>query len=424
MDRITNDRAQASGRARGRQARDEAPDALAQPRPAPLEIAAFGEWDTANLGDRGIHDGVQRFFAGGGWGVRSFGISSLAPVAPDGPHGEAAPAGAGGPVRAMLRAAPRLKRTLRGARQRVRMAGLLAELAQVQAIAVGGGALLSDTNLHFPQSLAQLARAARRLDQPLLCLGCSAEGDWSGPGAAMIRDFLAACHVIAARDEATAARLAELLGEPPPVFGDFCLSEEHVLDEAARGEERLAMAVNVCQLEGPWAPEQARYEEAMVSLVNALARGAQARRAAIRIFTTGTVEDARAAERVFARLAARGAELHVPRNLAQLTAVLRTSSVAVATRLHAAVLALAARTPAVGFSPAPKLHYFFSTVGIRRHVHGLGEGQRLAEWLAAADHDALYAEQRRALVRAPVWAGRARVRSQLEALAATGVECR
>ncbi len=418
-----NGNLQSPAPARRWQPRERAQSAHPGARGARPEVAAFGEWDTANLGDRGIHEGVLRFFTGCGWGVRSFGVSSLAPVPADGAFQDA-PSGKLERVRAMLRSAPRLKRTLRGARQRVRMAGLLAELGQVQAIAVGGGALLTDSNLHFPQSLAQLARAARRLDKPVLCLGCSVEGDWSGAGERMIRDFLAACHVIAARDDATAARLGEVLGTPPPVFGDFCLSEERILGGSARGEERIALAINVCQLAGPWAPAQERYEEAMVALVNRLARSAAARRAAIRVFTTGPAEDTHAAERVFARLAARGAELHLPRNLAQLSAMLRTSAAVVATRLHGAVLALAEHTPAVGISTAPKLRNFFSTLGIRRHFHDLGDARRLAEWLAEADYDALYAEQRRALVRAPVWAGRARVRDQLESLAGMGLECR
>lgn len=424
MNRIMNGNLQTRAPDRGREPRQRAEAALPGAGDARPEVAAFGEWDTANLGDRSIHQGVRRFYAGCGWDVRSYGISSLAPVAPGGAHRDTPAAADGGPVRAMLRSAPRLKRTLRGARQRIRMAGLLTELGGVKAIAIGGGALLTDSNLHFPQSLVQLARAARRLDKPLLCLGCSAEGDWSGPGERMIRDFLAACHVIAVRDDATAARLGEVLGAPPPVFGDFCLSEERILGEPARGEERIALAINVCQLAGPWELEQARYEEAMADLANRLARGAAARHAAVRIFTTGPAEDTRAAERVFARLEARGAELHFPRNLAQLSAMLRTSAAVVASRLHGAVLALAEHTPVVGFSAAPKLRNFFSTLGIRRHFHDLGDARRLAEWLCEADYDALYAEQRRALVRAPVWAGRARVRDQLDFLARTALECR
>lgn len=424
MDRVVNGTLQSPAPDRGWEPREQEGAARPGAGDARPEVAAFGEWDTRNLGDRGIHEGVLRFFAHCGWGVRSYGISSLAPVAPDGARRDTPCAADGGPVRAMLHSAPRLKRALRAARQRIRMAGLLTELGGVKAIAIGGGALLTDSNLHFPQSLVQLARSARRLDKPLLCLGCSAEGDWSGPGERMIRDFLAACHVIAARDDSTAARLAAVLGARPPVFGDFCLSEERILGDGARNGERIALSINVCQLAGPWAPAQERYEEAMVALVNGLARGAAARHAAIRIFTTGPAEDARAAERVYARLAARGAELHLPRNLAQLSAVLRTSAAVVATRLHGAVLALAEHTPVVGFSAAPKLRNFFSTLGIRRHFHDLGDAQRLAEWLAEADYEALYAEQRRALVRAPVWAGRARVRDQLESLAGTGAECR
>jgi polysaccharide pyruvyl transferase WcaK-like protein len=382
---------------------------------APPDVAAFGEWDTANLGDRAIHAGVLRFFGDCGWNVRSYGISSLAPVAPEAALADTPPAG-GSPVRAILGGAPALKRALRGARQRVRMAGLAPALGPAQAVLVGGGALLSDANLHFPQSLAELARMTRRLGKPLLCLGCGVEGDWSPEGRSMIADFLSACTMVAVRDLATAERLAPLLGAPPQVFGDFCLSEAMLPDARERGGERGAIAVNVCQLAPPWAVVQERYEEAAAGLIRRLARSAL-NRGGIRIFTTGLPEDARAAGRVHAQVGSAPVELCLPRNLGQLVAVLGTSALAVATRLHAAILALAGRVPVAGFSAAPKLRDFLVTLGIGQRFYDLAGWRGLGDWLAGADCEALLAEQDRALARAPLWTGRANVRRQLERIA-------
>ena len=387
---------------------------------APLaapDVAAFGEWDTANLGDRAIHAGVLRFFGECGWNVRSYGFSSLAAVPPDNALADAPPARSS-PVRAILGSAPSLKRALRGVRQRVRMDGLASALGPAQAILVGGGALLSDANLHFPQSLIELARTTRHLGKPLLCLGCGVEGDWSPKGEAMISDFLSACALVAVRDQATADRLAPLLGAPPHVFGDFCLSESLLPDAGERGRARHAIAVNVSQLAPPWAAAQGRYEQAAAGLIRRLAQSA-AHRGGIRIFTTGLPEDARAAARVYAQVESARVELCLPRNLGQLVTVLRTSGMAVATRLHAAVLALAERVPVVGFSATPKLPNFLATVGIENRYYDLSGWRELGDWLAGADCEALFAEQHRALARAPLWADRASVRRQLERIART-----
>ncbi len=386
------------------------------------EIAVFGEWDTANLGDRGIHRGVLRFLAECGWDARSYGLSTFSHVPADAAY-PAASASAPGPVRAMLGAAPRLKRVLRGARQRMLMAALSPRLAHARAILVGGGALLSDEDLHFPQSLVRLARFARRHNAPLFCLGCSIEGEWSERGSRMIREFLDACDVVAVRDHSTAAQLAAVLGAPPPVFGDFCLWETCLAGNGAHAQGRRAYAVNVSQLPGDWAAEQARYEEALIALARRLARRAQEQGMSVRLFTTGTPEDARAAQRVFESVAVPGVELYLPGNLAQLSAMLRASAVVVSTRLHAAVLALAEQAPTVGFSAGPKVRDFFSTLGIRRCAYDVGGAQRLVDWLATADYEALYAEQRRVLVHAPVWSSRARIRRSLQLLAGVVTKC-
>jgi polysaccharide pyruvyl transferase WcaK-like protein len=380
------------------------------------EIAIFGEWNTANLGERAIHGEVRRFFDGCGWRVTSFGLGSLSAWTPDGAEArsESRRFGLGA---AVDRLSPGTKRAVCAVRQRIRMQRLLPRLERVHAISVGGGALLCDDNLHFPQSLMELARGARLLNKPLLCMGCSAEGAWSGTGAPMIREFLEACTLIAVRDEATAERVAGLVGAVPPVFGDFCLSEQHVLSGGERSPGRHDIGINVCQLSGPWASAQQDYEDRLVSLVNRLARRMAGPGRGIRIFTTGVPADACAAERVFARLEATAAELYLPRNVAQLSSMLRTTAAVVASRLHGAVLPLAEGVPVVGFTPTPKLGNFFSTMGIKRYCHGVGAAAELAEWVADADPEAWFAEQRRALVHSRVWALRAEVRAELASVA-------
>ncbi len=390
---------------------------LAAKRDPQPEVAVFGEWNTANLGDRAIHREALRFFAECGWRTSSYSLGSLTPANAHA-DGEKTP-----PVPPPLKSValdrlPRVKRALRDVRQRYRMRRLLPRLAQVRTIAVGGGAVLSDVNLHFPQSLAMLTEAARLLDKPLLCLGCSAEGPWSAQGEEKIREFLAACSVVAVRDKTTAGRIASVLRRPVPVFGDFCLTEAHMGNDHRGQHARHGLAINVCGMSGSWRAAQQRYEDALVALANRFARGtAPHGPQPIRIFTTGTPEDATPARRVFARLTGDGVELHLPNSLDELTAVLRGSAMVIASRLHGAILSLSEQAPVIGFSPAPKLSNFFSTMDLGEYSFTVEDSARLTRWLERTDYGSILTAQRSALLHAPAWAGRMQVREALVSIA-------
>jgi polysaccharide pyruvyl transferase WcaK-like protein len=391
------------------------------------EVAVFGECNTANLGDRAIHREALFFFAECGWRTSSYSLGSLAPAKTE------AGGRKGPPVTSRLKSValdrvPRVKCALREVRQRYNMQRLLPRLAQVQAISVSGGAVLSDLNLHFPQSLAMLTKAGRLLDKPLLCLGCSAEGSWSARGEEKIREFLAACSVVAARDEATAERIASVLCRPVPVFGDFCLTEARMRNDGRWQHPRHGLAINVCGIPAPWHAAQQRYEDALVALANRLTRSmAERSPQPIRIFTTGTAEDAIPAQRVFARLAGDGVELHRPHSLDELTMVLRGSAMVIASRLHGAILALAEQAPVIGLSPSPKLRNFLSTMDLGEYSFTVDDGARLIRWLERTDYGSIRTAQRRALLHAPVWPGRMQVREALEsiagALSRSKIEC-
>lgn len=371
----------------------------------------FGEWNTSNLGDRAIHESVLRYCADCGWNAASFAIGTLQAVERGASAAVAVPPSR---LRELLNAAPSFKRTLRGFRQQRRMSALLPALARSRAIIVGGGSLLSDWNQHFPQSLAALAAAARRLEKPLFCLGCGADGAWSPGGERKIRSFLTACSLVAARDEETAERIAQLLGQPIPVFGDFCLS---LAPPPARAAGPGALALNVQLLPAPWHTQQARYEAAIEALARRIGRAAAPDPGrALRVFTTGSAEDRMPAQRVADRL---GAELVVPRSLAELTGLLDASAVVVASRLHAGILALARGAAVMGFSPTPKLRRFFATLALGDYGFDLEGADRLLGRLGEAAPNVIAARQRSCLSQASIWACRARVRDRLQMLAAT-----
>lgn len=383
------------------------------------EIAVFGEWDTTNLGDRAIHENVVRFCAECGWGAASYAIGSLSAITPGKANGSAA---APGKLRASLGRVPHLKSALRGIRQRVRMRALLAPLRQVQAIVVGGGELLSDWDLHFPQSLAALADAARELGKPVFCLGCGAEGAWSSRAERKIRQFLTTCTLVATRDETTAERIAQVLGHPVAVFGDFCLGESAA---GGAGSRRPAIAVNVQQMPAPWNAQQERYEAALVALAGRLIRSSVAGNApSVRVFTTGSAEDSAPAQRVFGQLSGAGARLLLPGSLGELFDLLDTSAFVIASRLHAGILALDRGAAVVGFSPHPKLRRVFSTLGIGDYGFDLPAADQLVRRLEETGPGVVATKQRECVMRAPIWSCRTQVREKLKALAGADSGCK
>ncbi|MCW5603379.1 MAG: polysaccharide pyruvyl transferase family protein, partial [Burkholderiales bacterium] len=383
------------------------------------EVAVFGEWDTANLGDRAIRREVEHFFSSCGWRVSAYGLGSLMPVADESNSPEFVARADPGARAALRRMIPGTARALRALRQRYRMLRLLPRMSRAQAIVVGGGALLSDAGLHFPQSLSVLADCARLLGKTMVCLGCSAEGAWSGDGERKISGFLGACTGIAARDAATAERVAAVLRRPCVAFGDFCLSEAHLRPDVRGNFRRRGIGVNVSLIPGRSRAEQAHYEDAVAAVAAGYARARTGDEPpAIRIFTTGLPADEIPAQRIFERLAGYRVELHCPRSLAQLAEVLQACSLVVASRLHGAILALAEGTPVVGFSPVPKLKNYFSTMGIGHYSFGLDDAAYLAQWVGGTGHASVLEEQRDCLRQAPVWRAREAVRAAFEGMAA------
>ena len=326
-------------------------------RDAP-ELALFGEWNTANLGDRAIHRAALEFFEGCGWRTSSYALGALLPVSrlqadqpllPD----------AGG--RSAIRAAlpPLAAQALRGARQQYRMLRLLPALRAAQAICVGGGALLSGPGVHFSQPLAALTRAAQALGKPMLCLGCSADGLWTPAALRSIEAFAAACAVVALRDGASARRIGALLPQRPvSVFGDFCLSDAALRNRALDDTRRHVLALNVGAGPEPGGIAQHIYEDALVTLAGRWQDAAPDGQGGVAVFTTGTAQDAAPAQRVAQRLAAQRARLLLPTGLDELNALLRSSELVIATRLHAAILALTQGAAVIGFSHSAKLQEF------------------------------------------------------------------
>jgi polysaccharide pyruvyl transferase WcaK-like protein len=385
-------------------------------RDAP-ELALFGEWNTANLGDRAIHCRAIGFFEDCGWRTNSYALGSLVPVSLAQARRCALPdAGAQSAIRATL--PPGVARALRAARQQVRMLRMVPALRQAQAICVGGGALLSGPGVHFVQSLDVLTRTALALGKPLLCLGCSADGAWPPAALRTIEAFVGACAIVSARDGASARRISALLPrQPVTVFGDFCLAESDLRDPSAEDMRRRVLAVNVSAGPDPAGIRQRVYEDALVTLAGGWQRAAAAEQGGVVVFTTGTAQDAAPAQRVAQRLAAVRARLLLPASVEELNALLRSSELVLASRLHAAILGLAQGAAVLGFSHSAKLQEFLDAIGLARYGRGLDAMEDAAALLARGEIQALRRAQRETALQSPIWAARRRLRGVLESAA-------
>lgn len=347
------------------------------------KIAAFGEWDTGNLGDQAIFEGVKDFFQSAGWLVNAYGLGSLAPIRQhlQAARPPSAPAEQWSTARTTIHAWRTsayafLKPWLRPARQHLRIWRLLSEIAQARAVLVGGGALLSDEHLHFPQSLAAVGWAARKLYLPVFCLGCSAEGPWSARGERMIAQFIRSCSVIATRDAATASRVAMIWGQPVPIFGDFAMPLRGGLTSHMSRPQVSRLAVNVMHLPHRWRADQQHYEDVLVhTIATWMHRHNFVNAAHVQIFTTGVGEDVVPARRVLARLSLPEASLYLPSALADLRGFLQAQTTVMASRLHAAILALVEGIPVIGLAVSPKIHEFLQTLGLQHYSVPVRDGR-------------------------------------------------
>jgi polysaccharide pyruvyl transferase WcaK-like protein len=395
-------------------------------------VAAFGEWNTTNLGDRAIFEGVFAFCQENGWEVDAYGLGSLTPISQQTPASPVLHAVA--PTKTGSRALRPLhqlkennsftlvKRSVRSFRQQLRIRSLLPQLKQAQAILVGGGSLLSDRDLHFPQSLAAISWAANHLQRPLLCLGCGAVEDWSPEGRAMIEQFAKTCYFIAARDYETAKRLTPMVAEPIGIFGDFALTIKDLQKISVRYSTPPTIAVNVMQLFDTREGYQQRYEEVLIETVNAWIHQAANQSSQIKVFTTGNLEDLEPAKRVAQQISASHVELYLPTSVDGLCQMLNTSTVALTARLHAAILSISAGVPVIGLAAGDvhrKLHNFFGSIGISHYSISAFDDNAVDQVLYLLNGSELNT-QRNCIDLSEVLETRAKTRSLLKDLASLG----
>ncbi|MBD2664225.1 putative polysaccharide pyruvyl transferase [Richelia sinica FACHB-800] len=372
-----------------------------------LKIAAFGEWDTTNLGDRAILQGVTDFLNQHGCLVQPYTFGSLRPIQHHPKSQNSATESSQiyfPPVDKIItrdksvkhdhsfpqQTIKLLKLSLRPLRQRILIQRLIPQLKSVDAILVGGGALLSDLDLHFPQSLAAVTWVAKQLKLPLICLGCSAEGEWSPQGRKIITEFIQNCDFIATRDSGTASRLAEILNESVPIFGDFALIDMQKTRAPNSENEQRILAVNIMEFSNQSSKYQQQYDQVLIQIINLwLAQKDEHAKYQVKLFTTGDIGDIARAKIILEQLPSKNVTFHLFANLEQLRNCLSSSYAVIATRLHSAILALAEGVPVIGLSVDTKINRFFSSLGISSYSLSALDEQVINQAITLLQHESI-----------------------------------
>jgi glycosyltransferase involved in cell wall biosynthesis/polysaccharide pyruvyl transferase WcaK-like protein len=252
-----------------------------------------------------------------------------------------------------------------------------AALREIDAVVVGGGNLLSDSDLNFPLKLEAAMAETHAAGVPAAVFAVGVSDNWSPRGHALFTRALSESQLFyaAVRDDRSAEVWRRRLGSagviPPQVVNDPAVLAAIHFPRELRGDRTapsiglgvthpIALSYHADELNG-----RARDLEGwLVALAGAcLARGWN-----VAVFTNGSPEDENYLARLRPRLEAlapRGA-LVVARRFANPAAFARFVSsldLLMAHRLHANIAAYAYEIPQIGFAWDVKLKSFLEHVG-------------------------------------------------------------
>ncbi len=251
------------------------------------------------------------------------------------------------------------------------------KLREVGAVIVGGGNLISDSDLNFPLKLQAAMAVTTELAIPVSVFAVGVSENWSPKGAAMFSEALTSAPLFFAsvRDARSAEIWRRRLGplgvaSPSVVYDPGVLASTHF--RASARPERVSPLVGV----GVMHPASLKYhsDQSCVSAGRqrewtlALVKACLAQGWLVRLFTNGSPEDEAYLHSLAPMLAALdGASglrveprFGTPRELAQFIASL---DLMYAHRLHANIAAYSYAVPHIGFSWDSKLKSFLAQVG-------------------------------------------------------------
>ncbi len=242
------------------------------------------------------------------------------------------------------------------------------------AVAIGGGNLISDIDLNFPTKLTLAINEAERLQIPFVVYASGVTADWTPRGTAMMRKAFSSklLRGVFVRDEDSKRLWDEKLGyssghKAVVVRDPGLLASEFIPPSRRKDTKRPVAGVGIMshiaiRYHADNAPAPGYLESWYVDLVGGvIAKGFQ-----VVIFTNGSPEDIAYLAGIRSRLEAAGGDaisFPTQRTPTELCGIISGLDVLVAYRMHAVIAAYSYGVPAVGLAWDQKLRSFMASVG-------------------------------------------------------------
>lgn len=249
-----------------------------------------------------------------------------------------------------------------------------AGLAGADAVAIGGGNLISDIDLNFPTKLTLAIEESERRNLPVAIYACGMATGWSRTGLRMCRKAFSSPNLKAVflRDQDSVDRWNEIMapqtGKTAQVVRDPGLMASDLYPAMPRGPRARPVAGL-----GIISPIAIRYHSDHAPHVDHLsrwyldvARGLIAAGMQVHVFTNGSPEDKAYAASLHDALRALGSDDDI-RFVTQtdpkgLCANIAEFDVMIAYRMHAVIIAYSYGIPAIALAWDRKLHAFMASV--------------------------------------------------------------
>ncbi len=343
-------------------------------------IALFGEWNTSNLGDRAICQAAVHYILDFHYDVKLFSLGSFKYLGEiksidqlerylkveqstldDRPW-----------IIRFVKKVYLLKIILRFLRNWKNEHAVEKHLKDCQWTIVGGGALLEGNGLHFPISLVQVSNTSRKLNIPILCLGCSSSSKFSILGKILLKKFISRLHILSVRDLQTRLNLLKLC---PNVeiseFGDFAFrAKENITRDTSTKINHIGL--NVMYLINHSKEDQEKYEDFVIKLLVLLIDFPEVK---VTLFTTGDKGDANAACKI--KKLMYQIDIFIPETLNDLIEFYKDKDLIIATRLHSGILALNHDVATIALFLSPKIKNFFKTIGLDEYAYSINQFENL-----------------------------------------------
>jgi polysaccharide pyruvyl transferase WcaK-like protein len=259
-----------------------------------------------------------------------------------------------------------------------------AELAKIDAVVLGGGNLLADSDLNFPLKVAAVFGAVASVGLPAAVYGVGVSDNWSTKGDILFRNALAGVRLVyaAVRDTLSREIWIRRLGiagiSPPQIVRDPGLLAAECYPawpRPAMSNKRIGICVTHPVTLRYHADRETPGASAQIAWFAELVKAFSQKGFVVSLFTTGSPEDEAYLDKVMPKMLSTtdhpaGKVERVPRltKAADLAGFVSTLDILTSHRLHACMAAYSFGVPNIGFTWDVKMQSFFDSVGRTRYL--------------------------------------------------------